>query len=400
MMPMKTLKPRQILFASPGDTAEERAVARKVVDELNHIWGQWHGVSLKSLMWETDTYSATGEDGQAVINDQFGDTYDAFVGIMRERFGSPTPRHESGTKEEYFRAYTRHQQDPESVDIGFYFSSAPISREHLNPQAWQQVQKVLAFKEEVGRSGTLYKEYSSVDEFEIGIRYHLSRLMQKWADRPGSASQLSPDVENHDVLTVQRVNMTFPALSEETAAHEMNRAGEYLGRANTGRKQIVEAITKFGQQSQARTHSLQEAMATEDPAAIVHVQVKGHAVEAIELAELGDAIAPLVIPFGQNNWSALLTLSSVAAFTAATKIDLDGARRVADVQEESRSQFENFRIALLKWRNSVNASEPATLEVFRNRQHCLYAVDALLAESKSIRSLMIDVVTALREATK
>jgi len=341
---MKTLRLHQVLIASPSDTAEERTVAGEVVEEINQVWVPWRGILLKSLMWETDTYAATGEDGQAVINDQIGDDYDAFVGIMRERFGSPTLHHESGTKEEYLRAYARHQQDPESVDIGFYFSSAPISREHLTQQAWEQVQKVLAFKEEVARSGTLYKEYSSMDELRIHIQHHLSRLMQKWADRSGSASQLSPGIENHDVLTVQRVNMTFPPLSEETAAHEMNLAGEYLGRANKGRKQIVEAITKFGQQTQARTHSFQKAMAAKDPAAIMHVQGKGHAVEARELAELGDTIAPLVIPFGQNNWSALLTLSRVAAFTAARKTDLDGARRVADVQAESRSQFENFRM--------------------------------------------------------
>jgi len=399
-MHMKTLRFHQVLIASPGDTAEERTIAGKVVEEINQIWGQHQGVWLKSLMWETDTYSATGEDGQAVINQQFGDNYDAFIGIMRERFGSPTLRDESGTKEEYFRAYERHQHDPESVEIGFYFSSAPSSSEHENLEDLQQVLQVLAFKEKVRRSGTLYKEYSSIQAFEIGIRHHLSRLMQKWADRPGNASRLPPDVENHDILTVQRVNMTFPPLSEETAAHEMNIAGEYLGRANKGRKQIVEAIVKFGQQSRAHAQFLQEAMATEDPAAIMRVQERGHAVEARELAELGDAIAPLVIPFGQNNWSALLTLSRVAAFTAATKTDLDGARRMAAAQEHFGSQFEDFRIALVEWRNSVNASGAATLEVFRNRQHCLYAVDALLAESKSIRSLMIDVVTALREATE
>ncbi len=173
------LRFRKILFASPSDTADERTVAEKIVDEVNGIWGQRHGIWLKSLMWETDIYSATGEDAQDVINHQFGDDYDAFVGIMRERFGSPTSRHESGTKEEYLRAYARHQRDPESVEIGFYFSNASFSREHEKEEDLVQLLRVHAFQKEVEGKGTLYRKYSNIDEFEIGIRLHLSRLMQK-----------------------------------------------------------------------------------------------------------------------------------------------------------------------------------------------------------------------------
>jgi len=399
MMDTKTLRLHQVLIASPGDTAEERTIAGKVVEEINQIWGQRHGVWLKSLMWETDTYSATGEDGQAVINHQFGDTYHAFIGIIRERFGSPTPRHESGTKEEYFRAYARHLQDPESVDIGFYFSSAPISREQLTPEGLQQLQKVLAFQEEIGR-GTRYQKYSNIDEFEIGIRLHLSRLMQKWADKLATTPHLTPEAENDDLPTVQAAIMKLPPLSEKTVAHDLTIGSYYLNRANEVRTQIVEVITRFGQQSQARTQRLEDAMATKDPAAIRHVLEEGHPVESRELEELGDAIAPLVIPFGQCYRGALLPGSRVAAYTAATKTDLNGARRMAGALGNLGSQFEGFRSALVDWRQSVNATQVTTLEVFRNRQHCLYAVDALLAESRSIQSLMFDVATALREATK
>jgi len=399
-MHMKTLRFHQVLIASPGDTAEERTIAGKVVEEINRIWGQRHGVWLKSLMWETDTYSATGEDGQAVINHQFGDTYDAFVGIMRERFGSPTPRHESGTKEEYDRAYARHQQDPASVDIGFYFSSAPISREHENQEALQQLQKVLAFQEELGGRGTVYRKYSNIDEFEIDIRLHLSRLMQKWADKLVTVPHLTTGAEKHDAPTVDSVMMNLPPLTEETVAHELNIGSYYLNRANEVRTQIVQAITRFGQQSQARTQLLEDAMAAKDPTAVWHAVEEGRSVESRELVELGDAIAPLVIPFGQYYLGALLPWSLGAAYTAATKTDLDGARRLADALEELRSAFDNFTSALVGWRTSVNASEAGTLEVFRNRQHCLYAVDALLAESGRIRSLMFDVAAALRQAAE
>ncbi len=206
--------------------------------------------------------------------------------------------------------------------------------------------------------------------------------------------------ENHDVPSVQGVMMNLPPLTEETVARDVDAARGYLQRADEVRTQITRAISQSTQQTEARTQRVEDARATHDAATINHVLEEVRLAQAHELAQLGDAIAPLVIPFGQNYWSGLSPLSLVAAFIAATKTDLDGARRMADALEDSGSQFENFRIALLEWRNSVNASEAASLEVFRNRQHCLYAVDALLAESRSIRSLMFDVATALRDAAK
>jgi len=397
---MKTLRLYQVLIASPSDTAEERTVAGKVVEESNQMWGPDHGIWLKSLMWETDTYSATGEDAQAVINHQIGDNYDAFIGIMRDRFGSSTRRCDSGTKEEYLRAYERYQHDPESVDIGFYFSRAPFSREHERPEDVQQLLQVLAFQEEVGRRGTLYHRYSNIDEFEFGIRLHLSRLMQKWADKLATAPHLTPEAENDALRTVQAAIMKLPPLTEETVARELNIGSYYLNRANEVRTQILQAITRFGHQSEARTQLLEDAMVTKDPTAVWHAVEEGRSVESRELVELGDAIAPLVIPFGQYYLGALLPVSLGAAYTAATKTDLDGARRLADALEELRSAFDDFTSALVGWRTSVNASEAATLEVFRNRQHCLYVVDALLVESGRIRSLMFDVAAALRQAAE
>lgn len=394
----KMLKLVRVLFASPGDTVAERALAGKVVEEINRIWGERTGVWLKALMWEIDTYSATDQDGQAVINRQLGDDYEAFIGIMRERFGSPTSRHESGTEEEYLRAYGRRQIDPDSVDIGFYFSSAPIPRDHLNPQALQQLQKMRAFRENLRRRGTLDRDYSGTDEFEIRIRLHLSRLMQKWEDRLAPTLQFSPKLEDHEVPSAQPVIANLPPLSEGTLTRDLSVASDRLERANEVRTQIVQAISRFGQQAEARTQSLQDALAAKDPAGIIRVLEEAQSAEARELEEAGDAIGPLVIPFAQYYRGALLSGSRLAAYTAAAKANLAGTRRLADALEALRPQFDALGSALEGWKNSVVATEAGTLEVLRNRQHLLYAVDALLSESKVISSLMSEVASALRGA--
>jgi hypothetical protein len=390
----------RVLFASPGDTAEETAVAAKVVEEINQIWGERTGVWLKALMWETDTYSATGGDAQAVINRELGDDYEAFVGIMRERFGSPTARYESGTQEEYLRACARHDTDQDSVDIGFYFSTAPIPRDRLSVESMEQLRKLLAFREELRRKGTLDRDYADIDEFEVRVRLHLSRLMQKFEDRLASKSQSSVEVENHWVAGLQPLIAGLPPLSEETLLQDVYVASDYINRATGIGSRVAQTISRFGQQAEVRAGLLQDAVATNDPAAIAHVLKEGRFTLARELEEAGDAIGPLVIPFAQSYRGALLPASRVAAYIAATKTNVDGARGLADALDVLRPEFDDMRRAMELWRNSLIGLGTPTLEAFRNRHHCLYAVDALLTESKSISSLMSDVASALRDAAE
>lgn len=77
-----------VFVASPSDCDKERAALEDIVAELNVSWRRSLRGSLELIRWETSTFSAIGRSAQDVINDQVGDDYDIFVGIMWGRFGS------------------------------------------------------------------------------------------------------------------------------------------------------------------------------------------------------------------------------------------------------------------------------------------------------------------------
>ncbi|CAK8716487.1 hypothetical protein KKHLCK_05615 [Candidatus Electrothrix laxa] len=113
----KKLTLLQVFVASPGDVKDERTLLDDVISEFNKTWGNRNGVTLDLLKWETDSHPSFGVDPQEVINNQIGDNYDVFIGIMWGRFGSPTKRAESGTEEEFNRAYARLLNSPSSIQI-------------------------------------------------------------------------------------------------------------------------------------------------------------------------------------------------------------------------------------------------------------------------------------------
>lgn len=162
----------KIFLASPGDTSDERKAAEEVIDEINKTTGPRDNYRLELLKWETDTYSAVGEDGQDVINKQIGSDYQIFVGVMWKKFGSPTKRTGSGTEEEFKLAYDRHEKKKD-IHIMFYFNSAPIPQDADLVQA----QKVKEFKTRIQVLGVYHKSFESTKDFERELRMGLQRYV-------------------------------------------------------------------------------------------------------------------------------------------------------------------------------------------------------------------------------
>ncbi len=158
-------------LASPGDTKDERLIAEKIVAEINNTLGEHHNFIVKLLKWENDTYPDFGVDGQDVINNQIGMDYDIFIGIMWKKFGTKTGRAESGTIEEFDRAYEKLKEKGD-VKIMFYFNSAAIPQDQLDIE---QFEKVKGFKKKVGVLGGYYWTYDTLETFEKDLRKHLQK---------------------------------------------------------------------------------------------------------------------------------------------------------------------------------------------------------------------------------
>lgn len=162
----------RIFVASPSDVQSERALAEEVVKELNTTIGDTYGIRLETKKWEKDTYPAIGEYSQDVINKQIGE-YDIFVGIMKHKFGTPTQAAESGTEEEFNRAYDNFKNDGSCKNLMLFFSKESLPQN----SDFDQFKKVLDFKTKIGKKGIYYKEYEDSNRFESTLRISLNKCL-------------------------------------------------------------------------------------------------------------------------------------------------------------------------------------------------------------------------------
>jgi len=102
----------RIVVVSPGDVAQERAVAQTVVDELNRGVAADRGCRLSLWRWETDARPGMHLQGSQELIDELMDIEDAdvVVGVFWKRFGTPTGEAASGTEHELRRAWSAWQE--------------------------------------------------------------------------------------------------------------------------------------------------------------------------------------------------------------------------------------------------------------------------------------------------
>ena len=160
----------KVFIASPGDVNEERVLLESVFDEINATFANKKGIHLSLIKWETHAYSSTGQDAQAVINNQIGNDYDVFIGILWKKFGTPTQRGASGTAEEFDAAYNRHLENQNSIRVMFYFRDTPVPPSEMD---YEQLKLIKDFRNSIENKGVLHYSYKQIDEFERLVRVHL-----------------------------------------------------------------------------------------------------------------------------------------------------------------------------------------------------------------------------------
>ena len=166
----------KIFLASPSDVKPEREIIFALKDDLDHLIGKPNQIRFEFVNWERSAYPGIGEDAQDVINQNIKDDYNIFMGIFWQRFGTPTNRAESGTKEEYDRAYEKYKAAPESNHIMMYFKTA--APENIYDLDYDQFEKVKKFKKEVQDQGVLYWEFKNSDDLKNLLLIHISSLVK------------------------------------------------------------------------------------------------------------------------------------------------------------------------------------------------------------------------------
>jgi hypothetical protein len=173
---MDEIRRFRVFVASPGDVQPERDALEAVVAEINRIHGNEFVVNL--VRWETHVHPDLGSP-QEVVNKQIG-PYDIFIGIMWNRFGTPTGRADSGTEEEFRRAYDSWQESGRPRVL-FYFCGRPAALD--TDDEIEQKRKVVSFRNELDKKALIWK-YGSPEQFAGLVRPHLISVLKEIQTSP------------------------------------------------------------------------------------------------------------------------------------------------------------------------------------------------------------------------
>lgn len=153
-----------LLFSCPGDISVERDIAKKVVDEFNHLYSSTFGVSLILKYWGTDVYPESGGKPQDLINAQLVDKCDAAIAVFWTRFGSPTDKYGSGTEEEIERMLQSGRQ------VFLYFSDKPLPPSEQDSEGYKKIKE---FRNKYSNKG-IYWTFSTESQFKDLLTAHLT----------------------------------------------------------------------------------------------------------------------------------------------------------------------------------------------------------------------------------
>lgn len=166
---LESLKVVSIFLASPSDVSAEREIVKEVCDEISLDLGRIQKFTIELKRWETHASPGIDESAQQVINAKIGKDYNIFLGIFGRRFGTPTPKWQSGTEEEFQIAHSNYVTS-KSPRIMLYFSNTPVDPYRTD---LDQLAKVRNFQKNVRALGVLDWAFTDPSEFRIILRRHL-----------------------------------------------------------------------------------------------------------------------------------------------------------------------------------------------------------------------------------
>lgn len=161
----RQLQVYRVFLASPSDVMDERAVALEVTNRLNTTLLQNQGKLIHLTGWEYLAPKAGRP--QDIINALVNDC-DIFVGLLHERWGTPTGRWTSGFEEEFNLAQDRRERTG-APDMAMFFKNVSSEVEASPTPGYKRVQH---FRNSMGQHH-LYDTIASQEDW----RYKLSLLL-------------------------------------------------------------------------------------------------------------------------------------------------------------------------------------------------------------------------------
>jgi hypothetical protein len=168
----------KVMIASPGDVTAERDIVTEELYRWNNANAVSRGLMLHPVKWETHSSPQMGAHPQKILNERLLIDADIVVGVFGTRIGTATTEYISGSVEEI----KKHVAAGKLAML--YFSHVAVDPNSIDHAQWAALQQ---FKEEC-RTGGLYAEYSSHEQFRADFGQHLAIELNKpqyrWLIRP------------------------------------------------------------------------------------------------------------------------------------------------------------------------------------------------------------------------
>jgi len=190
-----SLSQYHVFLASPGDVGAERQFVRRFFDEYNrhtaHIWR----ARFEVVDWENYATIGIGRPQELITQqtlEKYRKSLALVIGIMGQRFGSPTGKAESGTEEEFNWAMESYRASGFPEIKWFFRKVDKLDGLPADPadatKALDQWQRVLAFRKQMQdlNDPVFYAEYPSSAGFAEVFEHDLNRWLADSA-RPWAA---------------------------------------------------------------------------------------------------------------------------------------------------------------------------------------------------------------------
>ncbi|MBI1191023.1 MAG: DUF4062 domain-containing protein [Tepidisphaera sp.] len=390
-MPMSITELR-VFVASPSDVRDERSAVVAVITEINKTWSAKLGIRLEPLLWETDVVPGVGKDPQAVINEQIGDEYDIFLGILWSKFGTPTPRAASGTQEEFDRAYSlAHSR---RIKLLVYIKDAPISPASIDID---QLRKVREFQNKLGEKGVLWWQFSNTAEFESLLRMHLSKLSHEYKDGAWKVPiQPAPHAETPLVSTATSTVAELvvdPPTSDDGWLDVLERAEEDIAIANSAMTSISETLSSLNNKMDSHTEKV-KSLNNPSKSARVAKQIINLVAADMEIAatDLEKYFAVMREKFR----SALDGYVKSASLASDLRDDnLDEVRDAANTLESLRESIDGAKSGIASFRDTVSVIPRYTSRLNNAKDRLVSVTDILISDLSTIENLAKEASKAL-----
>lgn len=389
---MKEKRIVSVFVASPSDVKPERELLEEVVKELNDLWGDTLGVYLELVKWETHTYPDLGSDPQSVINEQIGDEYDVFIGILWSRFGTPTSKAESGTVEEFERAYLKHKADPDSVKVMFYFKDQAIPPSKIDPD---QIAKINDFRKKLGEIGGLHWSFEATEHFSKYLRMHLSRQIQFWKDRPILETKTHIQVPSQS-LPIQQELENAQNTEEEGFLDLIESGTESFEMLSEVANRMTDQLTSLSQYTENSTKEIQSIDMSKGKGEVKKAKrsINQMAQKLDDFSTRMDSEIPL---YRQYFYRAIDSYGKAA--TLLTDFDSNSDHEIKnaiDVVETIKDSVISTREAMSPFRNIIESLPRATTQFNHAKRKCVKMLNEFDRELESSINLTLEVANTMK----